>query len=140
MNETTKAAFNIVNYQITDFSFHTPEVDSDGIQVSFDPKGEYSRSNNTYKLTINFRAYTDSEQREQVISTSLIAWFQFAPIETALPEIPDFFYRNSIAIVYPYLRSFVSVLTIQAQVKHLLLPVLNLSSLENKLRDNTVIS
>jgi len=51
--------------------------------------------------------------------------------------IPDYFYKNSIAIVYPFIRSFISSLTLQANVKLILLPTMNLSSLEAPLKENT---
>ncbi|EXZ22215.1 pretranslocase subunit SecB family protein, partial [Bacteroides fragilis str. S13 L11] len=54
-----------------------------------------------------------------------------------LAEIPNFFYPNSIAILFPYVRAFVSTLTLQANIKPILLPTLNLSSLQDTLRENT---
>ena len=47
------------------------------------------------------------------------------------------FISNSIAILFPYVRAFVSTLTLQANIKPILLPTLNLSSLQDILRENT---
>lgn len=54
-----------------------------------------------------------------------------------LKDIPDFFYANSIAIIFPYIRAFVSTLTLQANIPPIVLPTLNLSQLRTILRDNT---
>lgn len=41
------------------------------------------------------------------------------------------------AILFPYIRAFVSTVTLQANVMPILLPTVNLSSLESRLRENT---
>jgi preprotein translocase subunit SecB len=64
--------------------------------------------------------------------------FKFHHIST-FEEIPSFFYRNAIAILFPYLRSFVSIVTTQANNPGVILPTLNLSSLEGDLRNATSI-
>ncbi|HLO91987.1 MAG TPA: hypothetical protein VK172_12560 [Lentimicrobium sp.] len=52
-------------------------------------------------------------------------------------DIPPYFYQNSIAILFPYVRAFVSTVTLQANIGPILLPTMNLSELESPLRDNT---
>ncbi|CAM4366664.1 hypothetical protein AQBE111736_13510 [Aquirufa beregesia] len=41
------------------------------------------------------------------------------------------------AILFPYLRAFISLVTLQINIPPLILPTLNLSSLEADLRKNT---
>ena len=57
------------------------------------------------------------------------------PIE--LSEIPDFFYPNCMAIVFPYVRSFLSTLSLQANVPPIILPIINFSDLQGVLKRNT---
>lgn len=48
------------------------------------------------------------------------------------------FYANSIAIVFPYIRAFISTVTLQANlVSPILLPTMNLTSLGERLMNNT---
>ena len=54
-----------------------------------------------------------------------------------LEEIPGFFYPNSLAIIFPYVRAFVSTITLQANVHPVMLPTLNLIGLTEELRSNT---
>jgi len=54
-----------------------------------------------------------------------------------MEDIPDFFYKNSIAILFPYLRAYLSLVTTQANVPGIILPTYNLSGLEEELRSNT---
>jgi preprotein translocase subunit SecB len=54
-----------------------------------------------------------------------------------LKDIPDYFYRNSLGIIYPYLRAFVSTITFQANLKPpMILPLFNLTELERSFREN----
>lgn len=62
--------------------------------------------------------------------------FEFKNVET-IEDIPDFFYKNSIAILFPYVRAYISLVTTQANVPGIILPTYNLSNLEEKLRNNT---
>ena len=55
-----------------------------------------------------------------------------------LNSIPSFFYKNAIAIMFPYVRAFISTLTLQANTKLLNLGLMNLSSLEKPLIENTI--
>jgi preprotein translocase subunit SecB len=137
MSTTTKAAFSFRNYEIPHFSYSSPSKKTDNLQIDFDPSGAFIDETKLFILKINFVAYSDDEIGENIVTASLVSYFEFENVEDINHPIPDYFYRNGIAIVFPYLRSFISVLTTQAQVKHLLLPVLNLTSLEASLRENT---
>ncbi len=138
MKEAKKAAFNLEFFKITKFSLSEPTVVKDGLSIKFDPSGEYDSKTGIYKLTLGYTAFQEVTKRKKdtFIECTLIAQFK---IDTSDNNIPDYFYRNSIAIIYPYLRSFITTLTIQANLKPLIMPLLNLSDLEKPLRDNTVI-
>ena len=58
---------------------------------------------------------------------------------TSFKDIPDFFNANSIAIVYPFIRAFVSTITLQAGLRLLVLPILNLNSLSATLKEQTTV-
>lgn len=54
-----------------------------------------------------------------------------------LCDIPGFFYPNSIAIIFPYIRAFISTLSLQANMNPIILPTMNLTSLQEELKNNT---
>ena len=68
-----------------------------------------------------------------------VAWFEFQDVER-IEDIPDYFYANSIAILFPYVRAFVSTLTLQANVPPMVLPTLNLFPLQKILQENTIVA
>jgi preprotein translocase subunit SecB len=136
MKEITNASFSLSTYRINEFSYKHEEENGKKIDLDFEPSGAYNSENGFFLLQFNFRAFYEGDGIE-IVNVSLEADFKFnenIPFE----EIPDFFYLNSIAIVFPYLRAFVSTLTSLANVRQVLLPVLNLSSLQGILKEHTV--
>lgn len=49
----------------------------------------------------------------------------------SLDDIPEYFYANSIAILFPYIRVFVSTVTLQANIKPIVLQHITITSTRN---------
>jgi preprotein translocase subunit SecB len=134
MSETQAAAFRFEKYRIPEFSYTNSNKNKTTLSLDITPRGVYNKGN--FDVEINVKAF-DSENPEVLILTlKCIATFKFED-ETPLASIPAYFYKNSIAIVFPYLRAFVSTLTLQANTGLIQLGLLNLSGLEKELLDNT---
>lgn len=54
-------------------------------------------------------------------------------------DIPDYFYPNSFAIIFPYIRAFVSTISLQANVQPVVLPTINLMGLTDSLKNKTEV-
>lgn len=138
MEPAINAAFSLVDYKITRFLFITPENEPPGISIVFNPSGKYQESTGVFKLTFEFAAFFKDENDIDinVFESTMVSEFRF---EDALEfeKIPEFFYINSIAIVFPHLRAFVSTVTSLANERRIILPILNLTSLETILKENT---
>ncbi len=138
MSDVKKASFSFKGFQIKNFSYSGSGSEVDSLSIDFDPTGTLSKKTGIFEIKLNFRAFVaDGDQNRDIINVSMFSAFQFEE-NLSLAEIPPYFYRNSIAIVFPYLRAFISNLTLQANVKPVILPVLNLSKLEEPLRKNTI--
>ena len=74
-----------------------------------------------------------------VVGVSCVASFSFENVHE-LSDIPDYFYPNSIAILFPYIRAFVSTMSLQANIQPILLPTVNLIGLTDDLKNNTKVS
>jgi preprotein translocase subunit SecB len=136
--EKTSAAFQLDTYVIKEARINFKEIRTREIDVKFAPSGIFDREKGVYELSlaivITDNTDTDTENENGLIYVLCSGSFSFENING---EIPDFFFRNSIAILFPYLRAFVSTITIQANLPALVLPTYNLSALENTLRENT---
>ena len=92
-----------------------------------------------FVLLFEFSAmYDENEISTEFLKIVIEANFIFD--DQALNDgIPSYFYPNSIAIIFPYIRSFVSALSTLANMKPLILPLLNLNALQDVLLQNTEI-
>ncbi len=133
-----KAAFSIEKYVFDKVNIDLSNYVSQEISLSFETKGAFIGENSQYELVFSIKAYNEDKSIQMpFLYVQCIGMFSFQNVNS-VSEIPDFFYRNSIAILFPYLRAYVSVVTTQANVPGIILPTLNLSSLEDGLRKNTI--
>lgn len=132
------AIFTLENY-----TFERILLDLQGLHVgetislSFNPAGVYSQKRGVYELSFLCDASVESKQTP-VVSVLCKATFKFKNI-ASFEEIPSYFFSNSIAILFPYVRAMVSTVTLQANIPPIVLPTMNLTSLCQQLQTNTVV-
>lgn len=135
-----QATFTFKKYQIEKFSFNVENATNERTLVKIDPTGEFINDENKFVLTFQFFAF-DKELgfEKSFVNCSLNADFIFSDSVKSIEDIPTYFYANSIAIVFPYLRAFISSLTIQANINPVILPTMNLTSLSVPLKESVKI-
>lgn len=134
------AVFSLTGYKFSHIELNLEDIPVDTpLTLDFAPKGEYLQEEGVYNLNFTFKSWAGNiKESKPVILVTCIASFKFKDA-VLIDEIPKFFYSNSIAILFPYVRAFVSTLTLQANIKPILLPTLNLSSLQDLLREHTTV-
>ena len=132
-----KAAFKLVRYHFTKASldFNIPEKAE--LNIGFSPRGEFNSEDSTYKLDFDIKVECKETDKE-VISVSCVALFSFNE-KITISEIPEYFYPNSLAIIFPYIRAFVSTISLQANVTPVVLPTVNLMGLTEVLKGKTIV-
>lgn len=104
------------------------------LKLSFSPKGEIDKTQSIFLLTLE----TKIEDDNNAFSANIIAKATYTFDKDADPaHIDNFFYINAPAILFPYIRAYISTLTTLSGTKPVTLPTLNLSSLGKDLKDNT---
>lgn len=133
-----KAEFSFEHYEFQKITIDlTDKKQPEELSLIFEPFGSYDSVNKTFELTLNFKAIKVGTKKVRVF-VSCISRFRFKD-NIEFENLPDFFYPNSIAIVYPYIRSMVSTLTVQANTGFpMLLPTMNLMALKDTLKQNTI--
>ena len=77
------------------------------MKLGFDPKGKYNSSTGEFELTLLFLTYDTSDPSKVLHKLTAITVFKFDfPINTT--EIPQFFYRKAIAIMFPSVSAFIT--------------------------------
>lgn len=132
-----KAAFSLVEYKFDKVSIDLEKRVSKEIEIGFEPVGVFVKNEaSTFQLTFTFSAFTKNPENP-FIKIRCVALFKFEE-NISFEEIPDYFYTNSIAILFPFVRAFVSTITLQANLlPPIMLPTWNLASLAEPLKQNT---
>ena len=124
------AAFSLTSYRFPKASIDLTNLKSEANSFAMNiiPSGKLNMSSRLFDLRFIFTAnLNDSES--PAIYVECEARFVFAD-DVNFEEIPEYFYPNSIAIIFPYVRAFVSTLSLQANYNPpVIIPTMNLSDL-----------
>ena len=133
-----KAVFSFCNYYFTKAKIEFLEQPENDYRVNFIPKGEFCKEDSMFKLNLGVIVSSHKDDLEtNIIEIECYAEFKFSEKKN-LCDIPDFFIPNSIAIIFPYIRAFISTLSLQANRCPIILPTMNLTSLQEELKNNTI--
>lgn len=132
-----KSAFKLDGYHFTKASLDFGIPDKAELKIEFSPRGVFNSDNSTYELDFDVNVEC-KETGKEVISVSCVALFSFNG-SIAISDIPEYFYPNSLAIMFPYIRAFVSTISLQANVRPIVLPTVNLMGLTEELKRRTVV-
>jgi preprotein translocase subunit SecB len=109
------------------------EVSQD-ISISFDPKGIVNKEQKTYQLQLG--AKIEDKTKALNVEIEAVANFIF---DTQIDEdtLKSMFFINAPALLFPYLRAYISSLTALSGLKPITLPTFNLTGLGKDLERNT---
>jgi preprotein translocase subunit SecB len=135
-NDST--AFKFLKFRVSSFSFNEPGKNHSGFDIEFSPAGVYNEKTGQFDVMINFKANDKADTNRTLIDVSAVAEFKFdGPIKK--DDIPSFFYANSIAVAFPYIRAFISTLTMQANSNVLMLGLINFTNMAEPLKEKTTV-
>jgi preprotein translocase subunit SecB len=132
-----KAAFSLEDIIFSRVLIESSKLPLNEISIEFIPSGVFKIQEKTFDLKLVFLAFgEENKENNNFIELELLANFEFYDVNK-LEEIPEYFYTNAIAIVYPYIRAFLTSIVFQANLKRkILLPIMNLSDLGETLKVN----
>jgi preprotein translocase subunit SecB len=132
------AKFQFKEYFIRKSSIEKKEGDvSDEFKISFSPNGIIYKSDSCFRLILG--VHIEDVNRVIVIDVEAIADYYFdKEVDIALLE--NYFYINAPALLFPYIRAYISTLTNLSGYKPVNLPTLNLQRLGKELKERTTES
>ena len=119
-----EVAFKLDTYRFQKASLNFDIPSKAELSINFMPSGKFYKKENRYELSFDVLV-TCKDTNSTVISVSCIASFTFT---------------SEVTILFPYIRAFVSTISLQANVSPIILPTVNLMGLTGKLRKNTSIN
>lgn len=136
MEETKKSGFQFDGFQIIKSFIEKKGFDkiSNNIQLNFNPRGEKDDSKKTFRLFLGVDI-ADTE-KTFVANIEAIGFFKYS-IGTEEALLSNFFYVNAPAILFPYIRAYISTLTTLSGLETITLPTINFTFLGNTLKEHT---
>lgn len=102
------------------------------LSVGFRPSGKLDLENQRFNLELSVFISDSSEAFKVEIDS--VGFFTFMNIEK--DNLSSFLYYNAPALLFPYIRAYISSLTTLSGIKPIVLPTLNLSNLKDDLEQN----
>ncbi|MFC4723034.1 hypothetical protein ACFO5O_11930 [Geojedonia litorea] len=136
MAEAKKASFSFKAFRVPNFSYNDSENQEPELILDFNPTGKFNSKSGVFFLTLEFKGFEKGKENNPIIQIKSISEFKFSkPLNSE--EIPIYFFSNSIAIVFPYLRAFISNLTLQSNTGVMMLGLMNFTGMGDDLKRNT---
>ena len=135
--ETSISKFQFKGYRINRSLIELDENSNfENLKIAFAVSGLVKRVENLFILNLSIKIKNNESNLKIEVDT--IANFLFEKVEN-IDDISSFFYNNSSAILFPYIRAYISTLTNLSGNRSITLPTMNLTNLADELRANTTI-
>lgn len=135
-NNINKSSFKFRKFTILESYFHMTDRNDFDMNIKIDPHGFLSQKDKTFILEQEIVISDDSGRFKIHIKSS--AEFSFDEIPKDEASL-SFFIINAPAIVFPYIRSYISTLTTLSGLSTITLPTLNLFDMSEVLKNNIQI-
>ena len=108
-----------------------PEGDMEKLSIEIKPSGK--RSASSFVLTLNVNIHDD--ERKFSIHLVVDGFFAFRD-DINERELGSYFLTNAPAILFPYIRAYIAMMSSMSGIGTVKLPTLNLVGLKKELEDN----
>lgn len=114
-----------------------PNAKTEDLKIAFNVSGLVQKGENRFLLSLSVKI----KNEDISIEVDAVGKYTFSKEEIVnkIDDISPFFYVNSSALLFPYLRAYISTLTNLSANKTINLPTLNLTNLGEELKNRTVI-
>lgn len=132
--EAEKSSFKFNGYLVKHSEINLSENIPDGekLKIEIEPSG--IKKGIDFTLTLSLHLHDDGGLFD--LKADVLGYFTF---KDEVNVIPNYFTLNAPAILFPYIRAYVSLLTSLSGKGTVNLPTLNLSGLSDKLRSKITI-
>ena len=128
-----KAKFQFESFIIRKSLFELNEgLDETDLSIGFLPSGKLDRDNNIFHLQLGVDISSPSETFK--IEIDSIGYFKYDIEDDS--KLNSYLYLNAPALLFPYLRAYISSVTTLSGIKPIVLPTLNVSSIKDNLIEN----
>ena len=136
MEKSERATFQFKGFQIVESHIVRKEGQeiSEKINIGFNPRAQIKRSENTFRILLGVEVKDEAGAFKANIEA--IGFYKFADTIDR-DTLNNLFYVNAPAILFPYIRAYVSTLTNLSGLETITLPTINMSSIGGALEKQT---
>lgn len=135
--KNTEAKIQFVDFKVLESHIVFKQTGKYKINLAFNPEGQVIKSNSTFILKLGVQVHDEDEKFFIELETE--STFKYSDTIDVEEYINSLFVLNAPAIVFPYLRAYITNLTAQSGMSPLILPTLNLSKIGEDLKSNIQI-
>jgi len=136
VNTNPEASIQFINFLVKESHLLFKEPGNQKISIGFTAKGYIFKDINQFHLQLGVDIVEEEEKFEIHLETeSIFEYPKDADLESYKNSL---FIANAPAIVFPYLRAYITNLTALSGIPVLTIPTFNLSNLGESLKDNIV--
>nr|WP_320021717.1 protein-export chaperone SecB [uncultured Draconibacterium sp.] len=133
-DQVTQAPFKFRDFVFAESSIRlNPDTKATSIDIKINPSGLVNEKEKTFEIALNINLTSDDGLDVKV---KMIGNFEFKEV-VKLEYLNNYFFVNAPAIIFPYLRSYVSALTALSGCKTVIIPPMNMTALGKNLEKNT---
>ena len=127
-----KARFRFVEYLFKETSIKlTGEDISDDVEFGIEPNGIFEEDNKMFILTLNVLVKDKKSSLE--VKMTVTGKFEYEPND--IQELVPYLGFNAPAIMFPYIRAYITNITALGGMSPIILPTLNMESVGKELLD-----
>ena len=136
--ENQEAKIQFINFLVNESHIIFNEPGRHKISIKFSPKGRILKGLNQFHLNLGIDIQDEGKKFNiNLETTSIFKYPEDADLDIYMDS---YFILNAPAIIFPYLRAYISTLTVLSGMPALTLPTLNLSDLGQELKNNIEVS
>ncbi len=125
-----KSSFQFNSYKIVKSELDLTSINANPYSIEFEPSGVLSTPDNIFTLTLTIKII--QEENGFNMSFTISAEYEYNTIDDNF----DFLYINAPAILFPYIRAYITSITSLSGFSPIILPTLNLIALKEKIKEN----
>ncbi|MFY8189287.1 MAG: protein-export chaperone SecB [Flavobacterium sp.] len=131
-----KSSFQFIEHIITKSIFINKKINKNkkDYNLNLKPNGILNNESKQFQLALDLEIVDKDE--ESLLNVEIIGFFKY---QGDIQDIKNFLYLNAPALLYPYLRAYVSTLTTLSGLGTYTLPTMNLIGLKDDIEKNIEI-
>lgn len=137
---TTNSKFQFKGYKITKSIFDFESIPNlKDIKIGFAISGIVRNEKSEFNLNLGIHITNETKSSNLLVESRALFVFDDNLKVNSKDDLNDMFYLNSIALLFPHIRAYITALTSLSGNTPLILPTLNVSSLKDDLKKNITI-